>query len=105
MSPEGEFTVDFTMPARIDLVSLLQRAVGRPAFYELNAAFDRVEIRLKQDPRGIGDPPVPPPRDENDDHERDRTAALHLLRRPRCRSGRRDPKRAIDSLTGQSLSS
>ena len=56
MTGDGEFRVDFTLPARIDFVSLLQRAVGRPAFYELNAAYDRVEERLKQDARGIGDP-------------------------------------------------
>jgi len=56
MTDEREFSVDFTIGARIDFVSLLQRAVGRPAFYELNAAYDRVEVRLKKDARGIGDP-------------------------------------------------
>ena len=56
MSAEGEFSTDFTLPARIDLVSLLQRAVGRPAFGEIEAAAFRVGERLKKDARGIGDP-------------------------------------------------
>lgn len=56
MSAEGEFSVDFTLPARIDLVSLLQRAIGRPAFAEIEAAAFRVQERLQKDARGIGDP-------------------------------------------------
>jgi hypothetical protein len=56
MNAEGDFSVDFTLPARIDLVSILQRAVGRPVFGEIQTAAFRIEERLKQDPRGIGDP-------------------------------------------------
>lgn len=47
MNPESDFSVDFTLPARIDLVSLLQRAVGRPVFEEIQEAAFRVEERLK----------------------------------------------------------
>ena len=56
MTNESDFSIDLTLPGRIDLVSLLQRAVGRPAFAEIEAAYIRVRERLKQDPRGIGDP-------------------------------------------------
>ena len=56
MSAASNFTLDFTLPARIDLHSLLQRAVGRPAFDEIGAAYIRVRERLKMDARGIGDP-------------------------------------------------
>ncbi len=56
MTDDEEFTVDFTLPARIDLVSLLQRAIGRPAFYQIEAAYNRAEVRLQENARGIGDP-------------------------------------------------
>ncbi len=51
-----EFRIDFTVQARIDLVSLLQRAVGRPAFVEIEAAYLRVQERLRTSARSIGDP-------------------------------------------------
>jgi hypothetical protein len=49
-------SVDYTVQARIDLASLLQRAQGRPRFRELVDSVQTAERRLLESPRSIGEP-------------------------------------------------